>query len=121
VEALSGALNQVWTNLIDNAVDAVPEGGTVTVRTQAGGLGLCVSVIDDGPGIPSEIRDRIFEPFFTTKDVGEGTGLGLDVVDRIVSRQHRGDVTVESAPGRTEFTVQLPLVFAAMPAGVPGA
>lgn len=116
VEALSGALNQVWTNLIDNALDAVAEGGTVTVRAEAGGLGLRVSVIDDGPGIPAAIRDRIFEPFFTTKDVGEGTGLGLDVVDRIVSRQHQGDVTVASAPGRTVFTVQLPLRTAAKPA-----
>ena len=107
VRANPGELNQVWTNLVDNAIDAAPSGGTVTVRTSPSGDGVTVQVIDDGPGIPSEVQGHVFEPFFTTKDVGEGTGLGLDIVRRIV-RGHGGEVRVESVPGRTCFEVRLP-------------
>jgi len=112
IAAHPGALNQVWTNLLDNALDAIDTGGTITVKTETGGLGICVSVIDDGGGIPEDVQSRIFEPFFTTKDVGDGTGLGLDIVHRIVQTTHQGQVDVVSEPGRTRFTVQLPLTLA---------
>ena len=112
VPAYGAELNQVWTNLIDNAVAAAPEGGTVTLATSldASGGYACVEITDDGPGIPDEVQTRIFEPFFTTKGVGEGTGLGLDIVQRIVSRRHHGTVQVSSKPGETRFTVRLPLL-----------
>jgi signal transduction histidine kinase len=104
----SGAeLNQVWTNLIDNAIDAMGGHGDLVVRTTAEFDAVVVEIRDSGPGIPPEIRDRVFEPFFTTKPVGEGTGLGLDTVYRIVQK-HRGQVRVESEPGRTSFQVRLP-------------
>ena len=106
--ARGSELNQVWTNLIDNAIDAMNSRGQLVVRTAAEFDGILVEIRDSGPGIPAEIRDRIFEPFFTTKQVGEGTGLGLDAVYRIV-KQHRGQVLVESAPGRTSFQVRLPI------------
>jgi signal transduction histidine kinase len=105
--ARGSELNQVWTNLIDNAIDAMNGRGELVVRTAAEFGGVLVEVRDSGPGIPKEIRDRIFEPFFTTKPVGEGTGLGLDTVYRII-QQHRGQVQVESEPGRTSFQVRLP-------------
>lgn len=101
-------LNQVWTNLLDNAIDAAPQKGSVIVRTWATGNEICVGIQDNGPGIPEENRRRIFEPFFTTKPVGEGTGLGLDIVQRIVADQFRGSIRFESVPGRTEFIVSLP-------------
>ncbi len=113
-------LNQVWTNLIDNAIDAVAAGGEIVVRTSAATGAAVVEVIDNGDGIAAEIRPRIFEPFFTTKDVGEGTGLGLDVVRRIVER-HLGRVEVESEPGRTCFAVRLPAVGARSAHGDRGA
>jgi len=99
-------LNQVWTNLIDNALDAmeVNHKGQLTIRTRRDREFVEVRIIDDGPGIPENIRSQIFDPFFTTKDIGKGTGLGLDVVTRIV-QQHRGSVKVNSQPGRTEFIV----------------
>ncbi|MEJ2292305.1 MAG: ATP-binding protein [Deinococcales bacterium] len=103
----AGELNQVWTNLIDNAIDAVDPGGAIVIRTSSTDAGVVVQVIDDGAGVPAEVRNHIFEPFFTTKGVGEGTGLGLDIVRRIV-RSHGGDVHVESVPGRTCFEVRLP-------------
>jgi len=109
VPAYAGELNQVWTNLLDNALDAVGEGGRVAVRARTEGPFLRVDIEDDGAGIPDAVRQRIFEPFFTTKGVGEGTGLGLDVVRRIVEARHAGAVAVESRPGRTVFTVRLPL------------
>jgi signal transduction histidine kinase len=109
VPAYPGELNQVWTNLLDNALDAAEPEGTIEVRAEVEGAYLCVSVIDDGPGIPGEIQSRIFEPFFTTKGVGEGSGLGLDVVQRIVRQQHDGTLDLESEPGRTAFRVCLPL------------
>jgi signal transduction histidine kinase len=105
--ARGSELNQVWTNLIDNAIDAMNGRGELVVRTAAEFGGVLVEIRDNGEGIPKEIRDRIFEPFFTTKPVGEGTGLGLDTVYRII-KQHRGQVQVESEPGRTSFQVRLP-------------
>ncbi len=101
-------LNQVWTNLVDNAVAAMDGRGTLTVRTRRDGDRLAVVIEDTGPGIPDDLRGRIFEPFFTTKPVGEGTGLGLDISWRIVDR-HGGDIRVESIPGKTEFVVRVPL------------
>ncbi len=103
-----GELNQVWANLIDNAIDAVPASGQVTVTAQHERGWVVVRVIDNGPGIPDEISGRIFDPFFTTKPVGQGTGLGLDIVRRQV-QQHGGSVELETRPGRTEFRVSLPL------------
>jgi len=105
--ARGSELNQVWTNLIDNAIDAMNGRGELVVRTSTDFSGVLVEIRDNGPGIPQEVRDHIFEPFFTTKPVGEGTGLGLDTVYRIVQK-HRGHVQVESAPGRTSFQVHLP-------------
>jgi signal transduction histidine kinase len=99
-------LNQVWLNLLDNAIDAVPAGGKVEVSAKRVRDSVVVRVVDDGPGIPPDIRDRIFDPFFTTKGVGEGTGLGLDIVKRLLER-HDGAIDVESVPGRTEFQVRL--------------
>jgi signal transduction histidine kinase len=106
-------LNQVWTNLLDNAIDALGERGTITIRTQREGPCARIEVADDGPGIPPEIRDRVFESFFTTKDVGAGTGLGLATARRIVVERHDGSLTFESEPGRTVFGVSLPIPPAA--------
>jgi signal transduction histidine kinase len=105
---VAGELNQIWANLIDNALDAVAESGHVAITAAVEGPYVVVRVIDDGPGMPPDVKRRIFDPFFTTKKVGEGTGLGLDIVNRIVRKQ-RGMIAVESEPGRTEFTVSLPL------------
>jgi signal transduction histidine kinase len=105
--AFGGELNQVWMNLIDNALDAVRDGGRVTVTARAEGGRVVVCVRDDGPGIPPEVMGRIFDPFFTTKPVGKGTGLGLDTVRQLVNRNN-GLVEVDSEPGRTEFRVSLP-------------
>jgi signal transduction histidine kinase len=109
IPAYAAELNQVWTNLIDNAVGAMGETGTLTVRTGLEGDYLAVEITDTGPGIPPDIRPRIFEPFFTTKPVGEGTGLGLDISYRIAVEKHHGDIRVESRPGDTRFKVLLPL------------
>jgi signal transduction histidine kinase len=108
ISVYAAELNQVWTNLIDNAVQAMSGRGTLTVRTAREGDRLLVEIGDTGPGIPAEIRSRIFEPFFTTKAVGEGTGLGLDISWRIVVNRHHGDLRVVSAPGDTRFQVLLP-------------
>lgn len=102
-------INQVWTNLIDNAIQAMGDGGTLTITTSRENECVRVEIADTGPGIPEELRQRIFEPFFTTKPVGEGTGLGLDISYRIVTTRHGGDITVESEPGNTRFVVRLPL------------
>jgi signal transduction histidine kinase len=110
IPAYAGELNQVWTNLIENAVSAMGDTGTLTVRTgldQDRGQ-VYVEFGDTGPGVPPEIRERIFEPFFTTKPVGEGTGLGLDISWRIVVNKHHGDLRVDSQPGDTRFRVLLP-------------
>lgn len=109
VVAHPGELNQVWTNLIDNAIDALPEGGQIFIRAVPEPGYLLVEVVDNGPGIPPELAARIFEPFYTTKDVGQGTGLGLDIVRRIIQRRHSGEVRLESVPGDTRFEVRLPL------------
>jgi len=110
VKALIGELNQVWTNLIDNALDAMElnNKGTLTIKTEQDGEFVQVSIIDDGPGIAEDTLHRIFDPFFTTKAMGKGTGMGLEVVQRII-HQHNGSVKVKSAPGRTEFIVCFPL------------
>lgn len=101
-------LNQVWTNLIDNALDAMQGHGTLVVRTRPENGGVLVEVIDSGPGIAPEIQDRVFEPFFTTKGVGQGTGLGLDISYRIVTNRHGGTIRVACEPGETKFQVWLP-------------
>ncbi|MEV4412656.1 ATP-binding protein [Catellatospora sp. NPDC049609] len=109
IPAYAAELNQVWTNLIDNALGAMGETGTLTVRTGRENDSVFVEVGDTGPGIDPAIRPRIFEPFFTTKPVGEGTGLGLDISYRIVVNKHHGDIRVESSPGDTRFRVLLPV------------
>jgi signal transduction histidine kinase len=109
IPAYAAELNQVWTNIIDNAVSAMGGSGTLTIRTRRDGAYAVVEIGDTGPGIPDEIRRRIFEPFFTTKPIGEGTGLGLDISWRIVVKKHHGDLRVESEPGRTVFKIVLPL------------
>jgi signal transduction histidine kinase len=101
-------LNQVWTNLLDNAIDALGDRGTITITTRPEAGGARVDVADDGPGIPAEIRERVFDSFFTTKDVGQGIGLGLSTAHRIVVDRHRGTIGVDSAPGETTFHVWLP-------------
>ncbi|HEY4194166.1 MAG TPA: ATP-binding protein [Mucilaginibacter sp.] len=110
VKAQIGELNQVWTNLIDNALDAMEANGkgTLTIKTEKDKEFVKVSITDDGPGIPEEIRSRIFDPFFTTKEMGKGTGMGLEVVQRIV-QQHNGTIKVNSEPGRTTFVVCFPI------------
>jgi signal transduction histidine kinase len=112
VPGYPGELNQVWTNLIDNAIDAMDGRGRLRLRTAREGDSVVVEVGDDGPGMPPDIQRRIFEPFFTTKDVGKGTGLGLDVSYRIVVKHHHGDLRVQSSPGDTRFQVRLPLSLA---------
>jgi signal transduction histidine kinase len=107
VRAFGGELNQVWANLLENALDAVDPSGQVTVSARHEGSRVVVRITDDGPGIPDNIQARIFDPFFTTKPVGQGTGLGLDISRRIVQR-HDGQIEVDSRPGRTEFKVTLP-------------
>ncbi|MGH9049753.1 MAG: sensor histidine kinase [Acidimicrobiia bacterium] len=110
ISAYPGELNQVWTNLIDNAVDAMGASGTLTVRTgPARDDHLMVEIGDTGPGVPDEIRTRVFEPFFTTKEIGAGTGLGLDIAWQIVVGRHGGEILLESAPGNTRFQVVLPI------------
>ncbi|HZI79648.1 MAG TPA: ATP-binding protein [Vicinamibacterales bacterium] len=111
VEGYGGELNQVWANLVDNAIDATP-GGHVRVEAESAGAAVVVRVIDDGPGIPADVAGRIFDPFFTTKDVGEGTGLGLDIARRIVQRHH-GAIDMNTSERGTEFRVTLPAVIAA--------
>jgi signal transduction histidine kinase len=110
IYALVGELNQVWTNLIDNALDAMEAvgRGRLILRTEKDHEFVKVSIIDNGPGIPEEMKSRIFDPFFTTKDIGKGTGMGLDVVTRIVN-QHHGSVKVNSEPGNTAFILCFPI------------
>lgn len=104
----AGELNQIWANLIDNALDAIPDSGRVRVMASREQGSIVVRIIDNGAGIPTEIRERIFDPFFTTKPMGQGTGLGLDIVRRLV-RHNDGEISVESQPGRTQFRVALPI------------
>jgi signal transduction histidine kinase len=109
IPAYAAELNQVWTNLVDNAVSAMGDAGVLTIRTGLDRGQVFVDICDTGPGVPPEIRQRIFEPFFTTKPVGQGTGLGLDITWRIVVNKHHGDIAVESGPGNTRFRVRLPI------------
>lgn len=109
VPAYVSELNQVWTNLIDNAVFALDKNGVLTIETFHDSKNIVVSIIDNGVGIPKDILSRIFEPFFTTKKMGEGTGIGLDIVNRIVKR-HNGEIKVATQPGRTSFSVCIPIV-----------
>jgi signal transduction histidine kinase len=111
VNSFGSELNQVWTNIIDNAIDAMHGKGELRVRTYRDDKCAVVEISDNGPGIPSEVEPHIFEPFFTTKGVGQGTGLGLDTVQRIV-KKHRGTIQVTSKPGETRFQVWLPLADA---------
>ncbi len=109
IQVQGSELNQVWTNLIDNAIGALAEGGTITLRTRGEDGYLTVEIADDGSGIPEDVQPRIFDPFFTTKGVGEGTGLGLDVARRIVTSRCGGEIGFRSQPGETVFVVRLPM------------
>lgn len=109
IMAFGSELNQVWTNLIDNAIDAMNGQGLLEITTHSKGDSIRVDVIDSGSGIPPEIQSRIFEPFFTTKQVGKGSGLGLETVRRIVENRHQGSLLFDSKPGKTRFTICLPL------------
>ena len=108
IEAIPGELNQVWTNLIDNAIDAMDGKGTLRVTARPDDDHVIVEVADTGPGMTPEVQDRAFEPFFTTKEVGKGTGLGLDISRRIVVDRHHGEILIASQPGQTVRTVRLP-------------
>jgi signal transduction histidine kinase len=107
--AYASELNQVWTNLIDNAIYAMNAKGDLTIRTYRENSCLVVEIADTGMGIPPAIQTRIFEPFFTTKGVGQGTGLGLEIAYRIIVKRHKGDIHFESKPGNTRFRVRLPI------------
>ena len=109
IKAYAGELNQVWTNLIDNAIDAMGESGVLTITTRRAGPEISVTIGDTGPGIPLEVRERMFEPFVTTKPAGKGTGLGLEIARRIVVNRHLGRIHAESTPGDTRFIVTLPV------------
>jgi len=109
IEAIPGELNQVWTNLIDNAVDAMDGSGTLRLSVTATERDVVVEIGDTGPGVPDDVIGHVFEPFFTTKDVGRGTGLGLDISRRIVVDRHAGDISVERRAGETVFSVRLPI------------
>jgi signal transduction histidine kinase len=117
INAIGNELNQVWTNLIDNAIDGIgkkgKKHGTITIRTKnEGNSQILVEVVDNGPqGIPKEVQSRIFEPFFTTKELGKGTGLGLSISHRIVTQSHKGDISFYSRPGETRFQIRLPIIY----------
>ena len=108
IEAFPAELNQVWTNLLTNAIDAVDGDGTIRISTRAEREFVVVDIADDGPGMPPDVQARAFEPFFTTKDVGKGTGLGLDISRRIVADRHHGQILITSEPGNTVISVRLP-------------
>jgi anti-sigma regulatory factor (Ser/Thr protein kinase) len=105
----AGELNQVWTNLIENAIDAMDGAGTLRVATRAEGNDVVIEIGDTGPGMPPQVAARAFEAFYTTKDVGKGTGLGLDIARRIVVERHAGTITIDSQPGRTVLAVRIPI------------
>jgi signal transduction histidine kinase len=109
IDAYAGELNQVWTNLIDNAIDAMDGSGTLRLTTRADGGYVVVEVGDSGAGLTPEVAERAFEAFYTTKDVGKGTGLGLDIAQRIVVDRHSGAIAIESRPGETVVVVRLPV------------
>ena len=108
IKANPGELNQVWTNLIDNAIDAMEQGGKLEVKAYQEDDSICVEICDDGPGIPAEIKDQIFDPFFTTKEIGKGTGMGLEIVKKILE-DHKAAIKVESKPGNTVFRICIPV------------
>lgn len=113
IEAVGSELNQVWTNLLDNAIDAVPENGKITIKTYYDPIDpnmVSIEINDNGPGIPPEAQQRIFDPFFTTKGVGQGTGLGLEIAHRIVVNRHSGSINIDSKPGTTTFKICLPTI-----------
>jgi signal transduction histidine kinase len=109
IDAFAGELNQVWTNLIDNAVDAMDGTGTLRVATRADGNNVVIEIGDTGAGLTPQVAARAFEAFYTTKDVGKGTGLGLDIARRIVVERHGGTITITSHPGDTTLQVALPV------------
>ena len=113
INAIGNELNQVWTNLIDNAIDGIGKHGTITIRTKKeGNSQILVEVVDNGSkGIPKEAQSRVFEPFFTTKELGKGTGLGLSISHRIITQTHKGDINFSSIPGRTSFQIRLPIIY----------
>jgi signal transduction histidine kinase len=117
IEAYGSELNQVWTNIIDNAIDAIKSQGELTLHTYAEDSDVVVEITDNGPGIPSELQPRIFEPFFTTKAPGVGTGLGLHIAYNIVVHRHHGQIQVSSIPGETRFRVVLPVRLSRSNAG----
>jgi len=108
IEAHAGELNQVWTNLIDNAIDAMEGTGTLRITTRADGDDVQVDIADTGPGMSPDVAARAFEAFYTTKDVGKGTGLGLDIARRIIVEHHGGTITIKSQPGETVLQVRIP-------------
>jgi signal transduction histidine kinase len=108
VEVYIGELNQVWTNIIDNAIFAVDKNGEIAIETRCDKKNITVQITDNGTGIPKEILSRIFDPFFTTKKVGEGTGIGLDIVRNVIDK-HKGEIKVYSVPGKTEFVINIPV------------
>jgi signal transduction histidine kinase len=109
VQAFGSELNQVWTNLIDNAIDAMAGQGTLVLRTRMEKSCVVVEIEDDGPGIPDDLQTKIFDPFFTTKPPGEGTGLGLNISRNIIVQKHQGHIAISSKPGKTSFIVMLPI------------
>ena len=109
IDAYGSELNQVWTNLIDNAISAMKGNGKITIRTYRENSHLIVEIIDNGPGIQKDIQSKIFDPFFTTKAPGEGTGLGLSISYNIITQKHKGQIKVNSKPGETCFQVKLPV------------
>jgi signal transduction histidine kinase len=109
IDAYAGELNQVWTNLIDNAVHALGGSGTLRVITRVDQDKVVIEIADTGPGMPPEVAARAFEPFFTTKEVGQGTGLGLDIARRIIVERHGGKISIDSQPGETILRVELPV------------
>src|SRR5829696_3358146 len=113
INAIGNELNQVWTNLIDNAIDGIGKNGTITIRTKnEGNSQILVDVVDNGSqGIPKEVQSRIFEPFFTTKEPDKGTGLGLSISHRIITQTHKGDISFYSRPGETRFQIRLPIIY----------
>jgi signal transduction histidine kinase len=111
IQAYASELNQVWTNIIDNAIDAMDGEGTLIVRTRREDPWIVVEIEDNGPGIPGENQSKIFDPFFTTKGPGVGTGLGLNISRNLIVQKHHGQMSVESEPGRTCFSVRLPIDF----------
>jgi signal transduction histidine kinase len=115
IQAYGGELNQVWTNLIDNAISAMGGKGALQLSAHRDDGWVVVEVSDSGPGIPAEAREKIFDPFYTTKAPGEGTGLGLSISHGIIVEKHRGQIWVESRPGATRFTVKLPIGEAPSP------